>query len=398
MGYVSKDFVHEGCALPLQPQLVWEKIPYSVRKNIKKAENSLIKVLKVIGSKEDIDVLRSMWYDPNDPNMPTELTENEFMFIAYDSERIPIGAVILLQVGNHLFLNNLAANSKGKENRAQDYLLWHCVNYFENSQFKYIDVGVSYRPTLYRFFTKWKIWSYPVIFNVPEIKIRIPFYPFNSMNYRRIQENENTLKYFKEILNSDKLTFVPSDEYAITILQGLGHDIIDKSFEFMNIDNPKPYYISLKKLFSVQFGSILVGIEVSDQDMWNKFGCLDIFKRDMILKAISYDIRNLSSIIEKRKENWNKYRLYFELEDIIPEEISYHIPDLFIFKHSDNQRYSQKLNEFEIEHFYDGVKIGLPIHQEITDSQIEYIYAIFRGVLNLCSEWEHTDKYDTFKK
>ena len=71
---------------------------------------------------------------------------------------------------------------------------------------------------------------------------------------------------------------------------------------------------------------------------------------------------------------------------------------MFVFEHEQNQRYSAKLTEFGINHFYDNDKtVGLPIHQELSSSQIEYLYAIFRGVLNLCSEWEHTDKYDNYK-
>lgn len=399
MGYVSKDFVHEGCGLPLQPDLVWDNIPYSVHKNIKKAENNNVKIVKVDGNSEDISILKSMWYDPEDPNMPHRLSDKEYMFIAYNEHNVPIGATILLPVGNHLFLNNLAANKDGKELRAQDYLLWHCVNYFAQSEFKYIDVGVSYRPSLYKFFTKWKVWSYPVIFNVPEIKLDIPFYPFNSSVYSLELSNnyEHTLEYLKAILKSDKITFVPKAEYATKILQDFKYEPLELTYNFASIIPDKPFFIDLKKVFSVQFGCIIAGIELTDQEIWNNYGCLDIFKRQFVFNSISDELEKIVEIIKKREMNYNLLKEHFSLEDIEPEQQLNQIPDLFVFVHNENSRYSAKLKEFGIEHYVEGQKVGLPIHQNLSPFQLEYMYAIFRGVLNLCSEWEHTDKYDKYK-
>jgi len=198
-GYISKDFVHRGCGLLLKPEEVWEEIPYSVQKNIKKAQTNNVKIEKVSGAQSDIEVLKSMWYDPEDPNMPNRLSGNEFMFIAYNSRNIPVGAVILLPVGNHLFLNNLAGNEEGKALRVQDYLLWHCVNYFQDSNFKYIDVGVSYRQTLYDFFRKWQTISYPVIFNVPTYSYDTALNPFN-LNHYNSEINEDNIQKTQELL------------------------------------------------------------------------------------------------------------------------------------------------------------------------------------------------------
>lgn len=400
MGYVSKDFVHEGCGLPLEPENVWDSIPYSVQKNINKAERNGVIVKKVAGSEEDISILKGMWYDPEDPNMPNKLSENEHMFIAYDKSGEALGATILLPVGNHLFLNNLAGNTLGKRLRVQDYLLWHCVNHFENSEFKYIDVGVSYRPSLYRFFKKWQVMSYPVIFNVPDIKVEIPLYPFSHSIYKRISENqhEHTIEYLKHNQKLDKITFVPNEEYAKKILLEYQIEPVDMTYNLPSITNNDVCYIDLKKIFPVQFGVLLFGLEIDDKEMWNKFGCLDIFKREYILDAIFSDLKNIDGLIEKRGENFNRLAEYFASEDIHPLNLKYDIPDMFVFEHEQNQRYSAKLTEFGINHFYDNDKtVGLPIHQELSSSQIEYLYAIFRGVLNLCSEWEHTDKYDNYK-
>ena len=397
--YISKDFVHQGCGLILNPDEVWNYIPYSVQKNIKKAIRNNIIVKKVSGNKDDIEILKQMWYDYDDPNMPTALSDNEYMFLAYLDEEA-IGAVILLPIGNHLFLNNLAGSKLGKTYGIQDYLLWHCVNYFKDSNFKYIDVGVSYRPMLYKFFKKWQTISYPVIFNKPENLISISANPFNPSQYHIPKSNleAESIDLLKKLLNTAQITFIPNKHYAESILNELGFSAINNTFNFYNKKNDTPYFIELNKLFSVQFGCLLVNVEISDSDIWNKFHCLDVYKRQFTYSAIHSELVKFDGIIKKREENYNSFKEYFLLEDIFPILKNEAIAEYFYFLHHLNDKYHNKLNEFEIKHYYDenGI-IGLPIHQNISESQIEYIYAIFRGILNLCSEWEHTDNYQEYK-
>lgn len=402
MGYVGKDIVHEGCGLPLSPGAVWDKVPYSVRKGIKKAERNNIEVKKVPGTPEDIKVLIDMWYDPEDPNMPPELTDEEHMFIAY-AEGKPVGATILLPVGNHLFLNNLAGSKEGKKLHVQDYLLWHCVKYFENSEFKYIDVGVSYRPSLYKFFTKWKVVSYPIIFNPPEIKVRINDYPFEPLLYKREIDTKDWEKGFevlKEMTGVGDMTFVPSPEHARNIC---GENAIDATFLFPNIPQNKICFVDFSKIFNLQFGTVIFGKTVTDPEMWNNYGCLDVFKRRFVLSYLRVEAPKIDAIIEQRKRNHDKLAEYFAFEDIRPQtELNEgkQILQYFYFKHERNNRYREVLKNFEImcDYLPEESIIGLPVHQNLTEYQLEYIYGTFRGVLNLCSEWTHTDVYGDYKK
>lgn len=398
-GYVSKDFVHTGCGLALDPVLVWDTIPYSVRKNIKKASKEGVTARKVAGTIEDIEVLKSMWYDPEDPNMPNRLNEDEFMFIAEQNGEA-IGAVILLPVGNHLFLNNLAGNPAGKLLRVQDFLLWHCVNHFAGSKFKYIDVGVSYRESLYNFFKKWKSFGYPVIFNPPKIKLNISLKPFTNNNLiAKVSEDETEiLKTLKDSIGSDAITFVPSAEQAIQILTTLDLEPIEGTHEWKSAGTA-PYFIDLSKIFAVQFGALIVNLAIGDKDMWNNHHCLDVFKRQFVFSTIADELFELDLLIALRKRNRSIFEELFIFEDIKVEKKNELLPSAFYFKHEHNVRYSKKLNEFGIEHIYteETGEIGLPIHQNLNRNTIEYVYAIFRGVLNLCSEWIHTDKYNDMK-
>lgn len=398
-GYVSKDFVHYGCGLMLQPDFVLEQIPYSVKKNIKKAENAGIEVKRVDGSHDYIEILRSMWYDPDDPNLPNRIGDNEFMFIAY-LDSVPVGAIILLGVDNHLFLNNLAGNKLGKKYRVQDYLLWYCVNFFADSDYKYIDVGVSYRPSLYKFFIKWQIAAYPVIFNKPEIGIRIPNKPFNNNLLLKSDKKavNESIELIKKLTGVDQFTFVPHISNAQDIFALNNIDPNDQTYNFPKV-NSEPSYIDLTDIFSVQFGAIIFNMDISDKDMWNQYQCLDVFKRELVYTMIRDELDDFDIIVDRRMHNHDFLQNMFELDDIFAIRLKNLIPSTFSFIYNQNHRFHAKLNEFEIQHYYNDEtgEIGLPIHHNLSESQLEYMYGIFRGVLNLCSDWDHTDKYDKFK-
>lgn len=397
-GYISKDFVHWGAGLILEPDKVWNFVPYSVKKNINKAEKAYVKVEKVRGNSDDMSILKSMWYDSNDPNLPTHLNENEFMFIAYNSNTEPIGAIILLPVGNHLFLNNLAGNQEGKSLRVQDYLLWHCVNYFSNSDFNYIDVGVSYRESLYEFFKKWQTISYPVILNVPKNKLNISINPFTQGLYESNSDDTKIVKSlatFKKILSNRNFTFLPNKEQAEKVLQNLGFELLDFTYEFLDSNISSPFVVDLTKVFSTQFGALIVNLEISDKLLWNEHKCLDYYKRDFVLTNICDELESLDVIIAKRKKNLDALENYFNLDGISCSCKKGIIPSAFYFKYDFNLRYHNKLNDFGISHFFNEQtnEIGLPVHQNLNRYHLEYLYAIFRGVLNLCSEWVQTDVY-----
>jgi hypothetical protein len=402
MGYVSKDFIHMGCGLPLEPERVWEEVPYSVRKNINKAERNDIKIEKASGTPDEIEILRRMWYDPDDPNMPRALGKRDHMFIARSKSGEPLGVCILLPVGNHLFLNNLAGNDEGKRLRVQDFLLWHAVNYFSDSEYKYIDVGVSYRHSLYNFFEKWGIVKYPVIFNPPELPVRISAFPFNPLTYYHHSDKnaeDSAFIKFAEMTGCRKITFAPAPAFAARIMEGEKFERIESTADFPEIPDDKPSFIDLRKIFHTQFGCLIFNLDISDPTMWNKYQCLDVFKRRAVLSELNEQLDYFDKIIEKREYNYNYLKEKFALDDIAPVEDVPNVPMWFAFRHEFAEKYANKLDEFEVDYQHGSKSdmIRLPVHQNLTEQHLDYMYGIFRGVLNLCSEWEHTDVYEEYK-
>jgi len=400
-GYISKDFIHYGCGLILNPDKVWSIIPYSVKKNIKKAERAYVKIERKYGSPEDFDILKNMWYDPSDPNLPTKLNSNDIMYIAYlDNE--PIGVMILLEIGNHLFLNNLAANIHGKEHRVQDYLLWFAVNNLKDTKYSYIDVGVSYRKNLYDFFKKWQTISYPVIFNKPKLHNPIRLAPFEK--YIDVDGNNKDIYLHSEqlihkLLQNREFTFVPNIDIADNICKLNKVQYLNATFNTSLIDDNKWYIIDLSQIFSVQFGALIINQFFDDKQLWNDYRSQDIFKREFVYITINSELNNFDKLIKKREENYNYFKILFSIDDIEIININEDIKSAFYFTDINNLRYSNKLNEFDIEHYLDKYNniIGLPIHQNLNKTQLDLIYGIYRGILNLCSEWVHTDYYSDLK-
>ena len=152
--YVGKDLVHYGSGIVLDPERAHRDLDHSARKNIRRAEKAGFNIKRCRGSAEELNQLRELWYYPEDPNFPVELAEEEILYLAYLGDEL-VGGMVLVPVGSHLFLNNLTASDKGKREQLQGYLLWHAVNDLSGSEYTYIDIGVSYRINLQRFFTKW---------------------------------------------------------------------------------------------------------------------------------------------------------------------------------------------------------------------------------------------------
>lgn len=398
--YISKDFIHQGCGLIINPEIVWQKISYSVRNKINKAINNNVIVKRLSGSKEDLQILRQLWYNPNDPNLPELLTKDDYMFIAYLDEE-PVGVIVLLPVLNHLFLNNLASSQLGKKYGVQDYLLWYSVNYLEKSNYKYIDVGVSYRKSLYEFFSKWAVFHYPVIFNKPEILRPIFLKPFK--NYDEIiidfQKIEATEKMLFEVFDTEEITFVPNVEIAKNIIINYNQEPKNITNTLVNNDKNQYFYVDLTDIFSTQFGALIINLKIDDKDLWNVHKSFDYYKRNLVYSQIYNELSDLEKILELKQNNYNIFKKYFEIDGIQSINNQDKIKITFNFISTLNQKFNQKLIEFQVEHLYDEKSniIQLPVHQNLTKYEIDLIYGIFRGVLNLCSEWVYTGVNPNYK-
>lgn len=388
--YIGKDMVHYGSGIVIDPGVAFHAIARSARKNIRKAEKEGFDIQRRTGTAEELRQFRSIWYYPDDPNFPVELSENDILYLAYLKDEL-VGGMILIPVGRHLFLNNLAASDEGKKHQLQGYMLWHAVNDLKDSGYRYIDIGVSYRVNLQRFFTKWASFRYPVIFNPPENRPRIGFRPFSRLT--DVAETEPDPSVMQTLCPGRPCTLLPSVEYARRVAEACSSDWIEVAAP---VETEVVQVIDLTELFPLQFGALLAGPELEPETLWSEFGCYDHFKTRYILSCLSLPGWDIASVRQARLRNYCRYLEYFENEDvkIIPAEGWI---DGFRFACDDADYLAGRFAEFGVQVRREGNVLVFPCHQELSTVEIEYVYAIYRGYLNLCSEWQPTGVRGTIK-
>lgn len=471
--YHGKDVIHQGNLLKLDPEYSWEKINSKIRNKIRKAQKLDVKIERVKGTEEDIANFRTVWFDANDDTLPNHLEDDEIMYMAYMDGKLA-GGLILSPVGKNLYMHNLGANEEGKRNSIPALLLWNAVEDLKDSQYNYIDVGVSFRPTLYSFFKNWQTESYPIIFTAPFIRPDLRLTPFGNTDIAQYtgdataQEQAVVEQYFGEnhtilpraiycikavmqhlgLTSQDNVavfkTFdndyisrcvtAPIEKYcsvsreitdqtkAVLVIHEFGHPFketlkLKKECEKRNIpliedcawsygtaldDTHKigdvgDYAIfSLPKFLPLQYGAVLKGLTISDEDNWNNYRLLDYFKRQLVVRELARLLPTLEAANQQRRENWTYLASLFAkdgLEPFSPLEDNVY-PGAFIVKVDDYQQIFDTYTEFGVEsgRYYPEEALFLPIHQNLTPSQLDYIYAAFRGKLNLCSGYRRDGK------
>jgi len=471
--YHGKDIVHQGCLLRLDPDYSSERINPKIRNRIRKAQQLGVKIKHVAGTKQDIIDFRTIWFDPEDVTIPEELESNEIMYLAYLENELVGGMILTPSTSKVLYLHNLGSNATGKKHNIPALLLWHGVEELKDSQYEYIDVGVSFRPTLYRFFKHWQTDSYPIIFTTPFIKPDIRLTPFASDVPSFVQESNERSKEVMRDYFGEKHTVLPRGIYAIkAVLQHIGiteddsvavyktfdNDYISRcvtepitklgklsreinddtkavlvihefGFPYKDIKNLKKecerrkipliedcawtydsaidaktkvgqvgdYAIySLPKILPVQYGAVLKGVELSDDDVWNKYQMLDFFKREVLYAELEDMLPTLEAAADQRRENWKYLASLFEKDGIdtfidLEEGVT---PAVFFIKTDDYQRLFERYGEFGVEsgRYYQGDAFFLPVHQALGKRQLDYIYAVYRGMLNLSSNYKRSSK------
>jgi hypothetical protein len=472
--YHGKDILHTGCLLRLDKTYSWEKISSKIRNKIRKAQKLQVQIERVEGTPEDIKNFRKIWFDPEDPTIPERLATDEIMYLAYQDGLLTAGLILTPSSETVLYMHNLGANSLGKKDNIPALLLWHAVEELEASQYEYIDVGVSFRPALYKFFKNWKTDSYPIIFNPPFIMPGIHLTPFKAgditvyendadgavqsllrehfgetftllpraiycikavLQHLDIKNDEN-VAIFKTFEN-DYITRCVTDTiesrcqvsrviddktravlvihefgYPCTQTVALKEQCIERGIPLIEdcawtcggfidpehkVGEVGDYAIfSLPKVFPVQYGGILKGLAIDDDDNWQNFKLLDYFKREAVYTGLYEGLPQLGAINEKRRENWHYLASLFAKDGYrplndLPDGAS---PGAFVIKLPASQENFERYGRFGIEtgRYYQEDALFLPVHQNLGVNELNYIYGVFRGQLNLSSSYRRDIK------
>lgn len=134
---------------------------------------------------------------------------------------------------------------------------------------------------------------------------------------------------------------------------------------------------SLKKIFPMRFGGILVGKKFSAEEL-KKYNYLDLEKEEICRKYLSYYLSSFEDNAKKRIENY-KYvenifgseRAFFNLEEGV-------IPSAFILK-VDSLDKMKKIREYALEcgiecgAYWQNSAVFFPIHQNLDKVHLDYV-------------------------
>ena len=105
--YIGKDCLSFGSSLILNKELAWDRISRRAKRSIVKAKNlSGLEIKKVAGTKSDIDLFRTVWYNPQDSDLNLGgggFKDNWRGWFAYLNGKFVAGTIVG-EVDNILFL------------------------------------------------------------------------------------------------------------------------------------------------------------------------------------------------------------------------------------------------------------------------------------------------------
>lgn len=139
---------------------------------------------------------------------------------------------------------------------------------------------------------------------------------------------------------------------------------------------------SLPKILPMQFGGILKGVFLTDKAL-KKYNIYDEAKKNIITNKLLEFMPKIKAYNNKRLENCkylgglikkSGYDLLVE-----PERDVY--PAMLLVKTKNYEKLYERYMDFGVEvlKYYHEQALGLPIHQNLTKNQLDYIYAIFNG-------------------
>jgi hypothetical protein len=148
------------------------------------------------------------------------------------------------------------------------------------------------------------------------------------------------------------------------------------------------------QIFPMQFGAILTGRYFEDQEVWDRFGCLDVDKRNEVREQLGIHWQSRPEINTRRRELWSEYLDLFHLVGMEPihqlDDNTY--PSAFVFRTL--SQYPPKAIQERLERFGISVEIderegwvALPCHQLITPQHRDYIFGAYRGMMNPCVDY-----------
>jgi hypothetical protein len=152
---------------------------------------------------------------------------------------------------------------------------------------------------------------------------------------------------------------------------------------------------SMQKMLDLNYGGFLVGAHIDDDTLWS-WGCLDTTKRERLSWERYRDVG-----VEQRVRNWKAYDILVRQDGMTPDNridwagaiVDSWIPTVYMQRFESDEVANaivDRLEEFGIQagRYWPEPVVYLPIHQNMTEEDVKYIFAVVRGYFNLCRDYK----------
>ncbi|MBK8128530.1 MAG: hypothetical protein IPK53_06125 [bacterium] len=463
MQYVGKDIVTRGSLLHLNREVAWRELRSRAKQGIRKAQNAGIRVEE----SRDLSLMAQLWYDPE--TLTPALEAEQHLYLAYVGEELVGGIIVTPVTPNTLFYHYGGTNEKGREIEANAYLFWHVVCVFENSEFQYLDVGVSFRNELQHYFQKYCTQPYPILFRSPpeEARPRIRIEPFGGEDFDAPEEQVIAINtQLAEFLEAE-FTYMPSWPFALQsalraadvakgahvgVWAAIGEasyieqlrELFGDQWQFSARPEtcaariachrwgyycPEAEELSLRpepliedcrdvmltndhaprcgafgafavfdfaRWLPLPFGAVLSGAHFADKQVWDKFHCLDVTKRNRVREGLQVHWRRRGDEHSRRTGNLNELKRLFGLTGMHAAQSGQIAPACYVFRSAEPygvRAIHERLLTFGVATECDEASslLALPCHARLGNGQLEYMFAAIRGMINPCYTFVRPD-------
>lgn len=149
---------------------------------------------------------------------------------------------------------------------------------------------------------------------------------------------------------------------------------------------------SMQKMCNMNYGGLLSGVKLDNDFLW-KIGCYDFVKEKMMYEEI--DVKDH----DKRIELWRAFHVLvigsgmkpFDTCGYADGKIKW-LPTVYMLdveNEIDAKALVDRLEEFGIQagRYWGTNAIYVPIHQNMSKAEVEYMFAVIRGYYNLCRDY-----------
>lgn len=228
--YKTKDFVQWGSLIDLiNADAAWAAFDKRVRTSVRKGEGMGV-VIRPYRS-EDLPIVTP--FTPNADDIPALWKARHHAYVAEAKDTGEILGWILLAgvVGTKkLFMLCHASTPEGKRRQTPNLLLWHAVKTWAgpvndpaedgaggaSGVYRFLDVGVSYRPSLQEYFEGFRQFTYPMVMSPPALPIGVRFMPFDTAAYGlRLGKPSEGRTILNRAFGTEDITIFPHEAFAL---------------------------------------------------------------------------------------------------------------------------------------------------------------------------------------